>query len=509
MYVIILLIMSAVICATPRPLRAAGTLDEAFGDAGIVTTALGSSSTAFDVVVQADDKLVAAGSSDGRFALARYHTDGTLDSTFGLDGTVTTTYPFGVGYARTLAIQPDGKLVAAGQLASHFALVRYESDGSRDPTFGNDGFVLGPVQGYIRALLILGDGKIIAVGTDGGDFVLTRYHADGRVDRAFGHEGLGITDTGGWNLPCALLQQADRKLIVAGNSSGDLALARYHLDGTLDSSFGSDGIVMTHASGAISCGVAQLANGRLVAAAFGDRVVGTFPRLFRFHPDGSLDTTFGALGSVATGRCGVTDLLLQRDGKLLTASFFDHDLCLERYMADGAVDLSFGMDGLVQTDVARGHDVVRALVRHGGDAVVVAGFATLHESTVFTLARYLVDVGPETTTTTATTSTTSTSTTTSLPPSCLPFLSVPDADGDGEVDFTDRCWGSTPGLAVDAAGCSLEQFCASVDISTRTGRKACRRLDWKNDEPLMKRRSRDCKVAGVGSARRCVPARQQ
>jgi hypothetical protein len=84
----------------------------------------------------------------------------------------------------------------------------------------------------------------------------------------------------------------------------------------------------------------------------------------------------------------------------------------------------------------------------------------------------------------------------------LPFV---DSDGDGEEDSTDACAGTSAGAAVDQAGCSLEQFCSSIDTSTKIGVRICRSSDWQNDEPITN--PRDCTVQrqGRGQPQLCVP----
>src|SRR6267142_2270139 len=141
------------ILGVPLPTQASpGDLDPSFGSGGIVTTAIGNiDDEVFALAIQPDGKLVTAGYSDNGtqnvFALARYNTDGTLDSTFGTGGIVTTAIGILDDEANSLAIQSDGKLVAAGYsfnsttLANHFALVRYNTDGTLDTTFGTGGIV--------------------------------------------------------------------------------------------------------------------------------------------------------------------------------------------------------------------------------------------------------------------------------------------------------------------------------------------------------------------------------
>jgi uncharacterized delta-60 repeat protein len=262
--------------------RRDGRLDASFGSGGKVTTPLGG--TIHDLALQADGKLVAAGSSRSNWALARYNADGTLDPTFGTDGVVTTIFPdvlFAEAFA--VAVQPDGRIVAAGHAGgAAFALARYNPDGSLDPTFGGDGTVTTAFGGFFNeafALVVQGNGRIVAAGENFGAtavFALARYRQDGSLDPSFGGDGTVTTDFGGsgGGLASDLVAQADGRLVAAGaadhgTATGfDFALARYRQDGSLDASFGGDGTVTTDLAGG-SDGANALAlqsDGRLVAA---------------------------------------------------------------------------------------------------------------------------------------------------------------------------------------------------------------------------------------------------
>jgi uncharacterized delta-60 repeat protein len=160
---------------------------------------LGGINRAFALVLQPDGKLVAAGTNNIGFALARYLPDGRLDPTFGVGGKVTTDFAFGGSdQASALILQPDGKLVAAGSAIVvdeifRFALARYRPDGSLDPTFGTGGRVVtefGDRANRATALVLQPDGKLVAAGaTDDGDFALARYRPDGSLDATFGTGG--------------------------------------------------------------------------------------------------------------------------------------------------------------------------------------------------------------------------------------------------------------------------------------------------------------------------------
>ena len=210
-------------------------------------------SAAQAVALQPDGKIIAAGSSDGTFALARYTPDSALDSSFGSRGTVTTPFGRGSAYASALALAPDGRIVAAGVAGSEFALARYNADGSLDTSFGDGGKVTtgfdpaDVTDDRVAEIVLQPDGKIVAAGTiyngSNYDFALARYDPDGSLDSGFGAGGTVTTALGpNHDFASALALQPDGKIVVGGLSeqlSGDgFALARYNADGSLDMNFG-------------------------------------------------------------------------------------------------------------------------------------------------------------------------------------------------------------------------------------------------------------------------------
>ena len=238
---------------------------------------------AFSVVLQPDDKILTAGQSGGDFALARYNTDGSLDSSFGTGGLVTTDFGGMSESANSVILLPNGKIVAVGfSNASgdfEFALSRYNSDGSLDSSFGTGGLVTTSFGGTIdraNSAILQPDGKIVAAGESDGDFALARYNSDGSLDSSFGTGGLVTTDFGGTSDDAnSVVLQPDGKIVAAGatNASGDFnfALARYNSDGLLDSSFGTGGLVTTDFGGADELLAAVIqANGRIVGAGESD-----------------------------------------------------------------------------------------------------------------------------------------------------------------------------------------------------------------------------------------------
>ena len=311
------------------------------------------------MAIQADGKLVAAGTSGFKtFALARYNIDGSSDSTFSGDGKLTTDITSKEDFANVVAIQADGKVVAAGDSGvggsnERFALTRYNSDGSLDSTFGGDGRVTTDFTSYpddALALAIQIDGKIVVAGGAGfgapnEKFALARYNADGSLDTTFSGDGKRITDfTSHPDVAFAMVLQADGKIVVGGGASlgrsnPTWALARYNLDGSLDTTLGGNGKVTTDFTRGDddAYSLALQADGKIVAAG---QSGGSNPKfaLARYNSDGSLDATFGADGKVTTdftpGYDSAYSVAIQADGMIVAAGTSGFEaFALARYLA--------------------------------------------------------------------------------------------------------------------------------------------------------------------------------
>jgi uncharacterized delta-60 repeat protein len=409
-----------------------GSLDAGFGTGGIVTTDFaGGDDNVNSVVIQADGKIVVAGHSYSAgpgydFALARYSgVDGSLDPSFGSGGKVTTDFSGGFDAAGPLVIQPGGLLLVAGVATSgsgnsDFALARYHAvDGSLDATFGTGGkqttdFSGGPDT---ATAVLLTASRIVAVGlatkpVTGRDLALARYMSDGSLDSAWGNGGKVTTDTTGStpNEILALATQTDGKVVAAGTSAWtgrDFALARFQANGSLDSTFGSGGVVLTDFTGNADAAYAVLIqpDGGIVA---GGATLGVDTSIYfgfgltRYDTNGNLDATFGTGGKVVTSiqPPGADDevraLALQGDGKIV-ASGFSIDavtgvpkFALARYDTSGNLDPTFGTGGKVLTSFFGVEDEARAIAIQADQKIVTAGYAT-NAVPEFALARYNTD----------------------------------------------------------------------------------------------------------------------
>jgi uncharacterized delta-60 repeat protein len=411
-------------------LAAAGDLDTAFGTGGRLTTDFaGSEDAVAALVIQPDGKLLAAGRattdlsavfpSGLDFALARYNPDGSLDTSFGIGGKITTDFAGDFDVVTALVLQSDGKLVAAGISGAGaravFALARYLPGGSLDPSFGSGGKLTTDFAGgesRPTALVLQPDGKLVAAGaaatsTD-HDFALVRYNTDGSLDASFGNGGRLTTDfSGSTDELTALVLQPDGKLVAAGytftGAGWDFALARYHSNGSLDTAFGTGGKVTTDFADGHDTLMALVLqpDGKLVAGGNTSTAsTGDFA-LARYNPDGNLDVSFGDGGKRTTDFAGlferITALILQPNGKVIAAGLAltndsRFDFALARYGSSGRLDATFGTGGKVLTDFARGDDLPFALARQADGKLVAAGITGATGRTNFALARYLAPI---------------------------------------------------------------------------------------------------------------------
>lgn len=344
---------------------AVGDLDTTFHGDGKQTTNFGANEELHGIAIQADGKIVAAGhTANDKAAVARYKTNGTLDTTFSGDGKLT--YDFGgTTRAWAVAIQTDGKIVVAGDtFASYadFALARYNSDGTLDTTFSGDGKQTTDFFGksdIALAITIQANGKIVLAGltfndNTGYDFAVARYNTNGALDTTFSTDGKQTTDFSTANDTAnAVAIQPNGKIVVVGVAGASctssnfckIAVARYNTNGAPDTTFSGDG-KQTHGASPISAEAHSLAiqsDSKIVVAGYAYFQGNTDFALIRYNGNGSLDMTFNGTGTLTTSfQTGSNDaayaVSIQSDGKIVLGGFVKsgtaYDFALARYLGD-------------------------------------------------------------------------------------------------------------------------------------------------------------------------------
>ncbi|MES2098719.1 MAG: hypothetical protein V4569_02775 [Pseudomonadota bacterium] len=301
---------------------------------------------------------------------------GALDTSFGSAGKAVTAVGPTDDYAQAMVVQPDGKIVVAGwgngALGYAFEIVRYERDGALDISFGTAGKVItsvGDGADAANAIALQADGKILVAGSadetpKGKSFALVRYNADGSVDTTFGSAGKVITSFGSDSDEAfAIVVQPDGRIVLGGHTRSatrgiDFALARYNADGSADASFGVNGQVVTPIGGgdrrdSIYALALQTLDGEVKIVAAGGE--GDFV-LTRYHADGSVDSGF-AVGERPDGEFGsvigaARGLAIAPDNKIVVVGHVGHDVAVLRLNADGLADNGFGGSGRVVTKVS-------------------------------------------------------------------------------------------------------------------------------------------------------------
>ena len=385
--------------------------DSAYIGAGIVTTSLSTSDDqANSMAIQADGKIVVAGYSKTNFAMVRYLTSGLLDPAFGNGGIVVTAMRSGDDNSSALAIQPDGKIVITGTTyigsVNDFSLIRCNSDGSPDATFGKGGMVVTSIRNRndnATAIAIQRDGKIVVAGSSNSgsddDFALIRYRADGTVDPTFGEKGIVITSLrSGNDRAQAVAIEAGGKIVVAGYSNSDIAVVRYNSNGTLDPTFGTGGkVIHSLRSGEDQASAICLQpDGKIVVAGSSDNGESFDFAMVRYNASGNLDPGFGKGGIVTTSIRDGDDkafaLCIQRDKKLVAAGSSNdgsyNDFALTRYNSNGTPDVSFGKNGIVITSISAGDDHASAASVQPDGKIIAAGNSNNGVTNDFAIVRY-------------------------------------------------------------------------------------------------------------------------
>lgn len=382
-----------------------GGIDQNFntGLPNRVTVSQGEINGANVVVVQPDGKILAAGATSTfsllDFSLVRLNADGTSDLTFGVGGKVSTSVSSSIDGALAVALQTDGKIVAAGYTGipgiTDMCIVRYNPDGTLDISFDSDGIVVLSRNGPNEAatgVVVQPDGKIVVGGysdTSSGFmyFMLVRFNLNGSIDTSFGTNGIVSTDIGSGNdFATALLLQNDDKLIAVGTSrtgtDGDFAAIRYLSDGSLDAAFGNGGKVVTpFGTGNDDATSASLqADGKILVAGNSFDGSTTNFALVRLNTNGAPDSLFGDNGKtgLSLGNSGIESVTVQGNGRIVAVgqktSGGSSDIVVARFNSSGLPDPTFGNGGVSITDIDD-RDLAKGVAVQGANRILVAGSA--------------------------------------------------------------------------------------------------------------------------------------
>ncbi|HZK06858.1 MAG TPA: T9SS type A sorting domain-containing protein [Bacteroidales bacterium] len=399
-----------------------GTLDFSFGNEGIVTSVITEGfNMARAIAVQPDGKIIAAGhtgfSPNYDVAVVRYNEDGSNDNTFGTNGMVSISATTTSDYVLDMVLQPDGKIVLSGYIftgsSTDVLLIRLNADGTPDNTFGTNGIVItdfGNTSEVAEAIVLQDDGKILLAGDHEERFMLVRYNTNGTLDNTFGTGGLASADVGiGLCFGQDVVIQNDGRILVGGlafDAAANYAfgIARFDANGALDVTFGEFGSTLFSIGTGYDfmIAIALQSDGKIIAG--GHTWIGTQPLRYdfaaaRLDENGNIDNTFGTNGittvNLIYGGNYLTDMVIQNDDKIILSGYAegpeDYDMGLVRLNANGLLDTSFGTDGITITDLNKDIDQGTAVAIQPDGKIVVAGHTAGADFPEFLVARFMND----------------------------------------------------------------------------------------------------------------------
>jgi uncharacterized delta-60 repeat protein len=399
-----------------------GTPDNTFDGDGKQVANLGSEYIAWSLALQSDGKLLVAGyafpGGGADFAVARFNTNGSVDNSFGNSGKQITDFD-GEDHANSIAVKSDGKIIVVGEQndGSDFAIAQYTSGGILDNTFDENGKLTGKLQlnqgsTFYTSIAIQTDGRLVAAGYtwngDNYDFAVARYNSNGSLDNTFSGDGKLMTDyNGGDDFAYSLAIQSDGKIVVVGESNSNFALVRYNTDGVIDNTFSGGKFTTDLGFDDNAQAVKIQTDGKIVVAGWsinGFDIDSQQPTadfaICRYNTNGSLDNSFSGDGKVTTN-FGFDDraksIALQGDGKIVVAGSKqvhdpggdDSQFAVARYTADGELDLDFSDDGKKLTTINTNAYANSVAIQSDGK-ILVGGSTGFQSSTLsnFALVRY-------------------------------------------------------------------------------------------------------------------------
>lgn len=383
-----------------------GDLDPTFGTNGIVTTNFNLGTSLTKLILLPNSQILAIGSTiineKETIVIVKYNSNGSLDINFGFNGIVTTPMLSAIDVIDA-ATQNSEKIIVIGNNGSDTVAVRYNSNGSLDTTFGNNGILNIPIVNIqnVKCIAIQSDDKILLGGqTNSGGFFIARLNSDGTIDPTFG-SGTGIVNYLNSAISICLAIQLDGKIIISGNSntiSGtEILIARLNTDGSLDKSFNNTGIVIVNISN-FDFATSEIIqpDGKILSAGFVIMDNLKFPIIIRLNVDGSFDNTFGNNGIIMLGSInGSFDSIgLQNDGKIIASGTGNDGLTTKfltvRMNPNGAIDINYGRRGIVLTDVGgNSTNSVKSMIIDPSNNLATVGGCSPCGQHSFKLVRYV------------------------------------------------------------------------------------------------------------------------
>ena len=386
-----------------------GTLDTSFGNQGVIVGPAGANEAYFAVTMQDATHFLVAGTSGGDFLLERFDLSGNLDSSFATSGRTTIDFGTTTDTARSIALAPGGLIVLGGDSGGNFAFARLDANGHLDPNFAQSGRQLFGVgngtDNGLSSIVVQPGGAILAVGSEGASVVVVHLTAAGEADGGFGNGGLvaigqlsARTDLGSPDRSEGLALQSNGDILVANRTpSGHFGLVRLNPSGTVDTTFGTNGLVTANFGGDDDADSVIVQNsGPIILVGTSLQASTAFTAVAAFDPSGNPLTNFGNQGLLtlpggvpvvvpATKRPGgkalhVGDIVLRAfgtvtsDGRVVIGTSNEAvsattSSTLRRLIVPGALSTGRDAGSLVGTFSAKVHKIVS----HGVTFVMTGG----------------------------------------------------------------------------------------------------------------------------------------
>jgi uncharacterized delta-60 repeat protein len=384
-----------------------GQLDTTFGSSGLRATPVSRQDNLTAITINPSDSIIITGATQTTaptIFLAQYTSSGALDTTFNSGGSVPGTQTLLVGTrseANAIALDASNKILIAGfaiQSQTNFLLARYTTAGVLDTTFNTTGYLTYSIGTGANAtgVGVQSSGNIIIAGSsvNGGtpSFTLARFTSSGSLDTTFGTSGIVLTNPGVINILNAIAIQSDDKIVAIGTADNNLTIVRYNTNGSIDTGFGTSGIFQPNIDpSVIGYDVTLDSSGNIIISASIVQSSITKSMVIRLTSSGALDTTFNTVGYVITSIIYGSEyysVAVQSDNKIIASGYtigpLSNQVSIARYLTNGTLDATYGTSGITATDLSGDTAVTDVKLQSTNNAIT----AGLSNGTFF-LQRYL------------------------------------------------------------------------------------------------------------------------